>query len=60
LEIFAVKNHDKITDEMDSREISIMIAEYCYLGVTLDMSRLKNIFFFSSVSGKKYRPSGKA
>ncbi len=37
--ILAVKNHNKITDEMDLREISIMIPEYCYLGVTLDLSQ---------------------
>jgi hypothetical protein len=36
--ILTVKKHNKITDEMDLRGIPIMIPEYCYLGVTLDMS----------------------
>jgi hypothetical protein len=36
--ILAVKNDNKITDEMELRGISIMIPEYRYLGVTLDMS----------------------
>jgi hypothetical protein len=35
-----VKNHNKITDEIDLRGISIMIPEYCYLGVTLDMNQV--------------------
>jgi hypothetical protein len=35
--ILAVKKHLKITDGMDLRWISIMIPEYCYLRVTLDM-----------------------
>jgi hypothetical protein len=34
--ILAVKNHNKITDEMELRRISIMIPEYYYLGVTLN------------------------
>jgi hypothetical protein len=36
--IFAVKKHHKIKDEMELRVISIMIPEYCYLEVTLNMS----------------------
>ncbi len=35
--IFAVKNHNKITDEMNLRGIPV-VSEYCYLGVTLDES----------------------
>jgi hypothetical protein len=37
--ILAVKKHHKITDEMDLRGISIMIPEYCYLVVILDMNQ---------------------
>jgi hypothetical protein len=37
--ILAAKKHHKITDEMDLRGISIMIPEYCYLEVILDMSQ---------------------
>jgi hypothetical protein len=37
--ILAVKKHNKISYEMDLRGIRIMIPEYCYLGVTLDMSQ---------------------
>ncbi len=37
--ILAVKKHHKITGKMDLRGISIMIPEYSYLGVILDMSQ---------------------
>jgi hypothetical protein len=37
--ILAVKKHHRITDEMDLRGLSIMIAEYCYFRVKLDMSQ---------------------
>ncbi len=37
--ILAVKNHNKITDEIDLRGISIIITEYCYLGMAFDMSQ---------------------
>jgi hypothetical protein len=37
--IFAVKKHYKFKDEMGLRGISIMIPEYCYLRVTLDLSQ---------------------
>ncbi len=36
--ILAVKNHNKITDEIDLRGIPV-VSEYCYLGVTLDLSQ---------------------
>jgi hypothetical protein len=35
--ILAVKNYHKITDEMGLRGISIMIPEYCYFGVKIDI-----------------------
>jgi hypothetical protein len=39
--IFEVRNkHHKITDEMDLGGMPIMIAVYCYLRVTLDMSQI--------------------
>jgi hypothetical protein len=37
--IFAVKNHKKITEEMDLRGIPV-VSEYGYLGVTLDLSEV--------------------
>jgi hypothetical protein len=37
--ILAVKKNFKIRDEMDLREIPIMIPEYCYLGVNMDISQ---------------------
>ncbi len=49
--ILAVKNHKKITDEMNLRGISIMIPEYRYLGVTLDL--IQADFTFTSKKIKK-------
>jgi hypothetical protein len=37
--ILAMKNHNNITGKMNLRGISIMIPEYCYLGVILDISQ---------------------